>query len=108
VQEPQLAKAFFAAPDAPDGISTWNDRDGATLISILHQIGLRVPDDIAVVGWDNGPEGLAVAPQLTTVDGKLPARVAIAMKLLAEPAPDDPFDVVVRPELIVRASTARS
>jgi DNA-binding LacI/PurR family transcriptional regulator len=108
VKNPELAEAFFAKPDAPDGVSTWNDRDGATLISILHKIGLRVPEDVAVIGWDNGPEAIAVAPQLSTVDGKLAARVTVAMKLLAEPEPDAPFDVVIRPELIARASTARS
>ncbi len=86
-----------------------NDQTALGLISGLTERGLRVPEDVSVVGFDDFPESAFFSPPLTTIgiDFADLGRVAVA-KILAllhggtgEPA------VHVPPELIVRGSTGR-
>jgi DNA-binding LacI/PurR family transcriptional regulator len=52
----------------PDAVFCANDYMAAGAMRILRQRGLRVPDDVAVVGYDNTDICLALDPTLTTVD----------------------------------------
>ena len=38
------------------------------LIEGLKQCGIRVPDDVSVIGFDNIPDGVLVSPKLTTIE----------------------------------------
>jgi DNA-binding LacI/PurR family transcriptional regulator len=51
----------------PDGIFTFNDMYAGLLLSALQDIGLRVPDDIALVGCDDLRMGQFLRPRLTTI-----------------------------------------
>jgi DNA-binding LacI/PurR family transcriptional regulator len=87
-----------------------NDQTALGLVRGLADHGLRVPDDVAVVGFDDFPQAAFVDPALTTVRVDFPAlgRLAVA-KLLAlidgAPAPGTGTDDLVVPELVVRASS---
>lgn len=80
------------------------------LLSALTEAGLRVPEDVSVVGFDDIPVSGYVTPPLTTVRQPFDAVAHEGLRLLvqaiekpdAEPAPvsDPPV------ELVVRASTA--
>ncbi len=78
------------------------------LIHGLADRGLRVPDDISVVGFDNVPEAEHFLPPLTTVRqdfariGELAVEVLLGQIAGGERAPVPAID----PVLIVRASTA--
>ena len=52
----------------PDAVFCANDYMAAGAMRVLRQRGLRVPDDVAVVGYDNTDLCLALDPTLTTVD----------------------------------------
>lgn len=72
------------------------------------QRGMRVPEDLSVVGYDDSPLMAFTDPPLTTVRQSVPAMAAAAVQALLDeingtPAPRDEF--LFRPELIVRAST---
>ena len=51
----------------PDGLFT-NDLSAALCIRVFKEQGIRVPEDIAVVGFNNDTIGIISAPQLTTVN----------------------------------------
>ncbi|MEI9904700.1 MAG: LacI family DNA-binding transcriptional regulator [Asticcacaulis sp.] len=61
------AEKLLSLPDRPTAIFASNDEMAAAACSVAHKIGLRIPDDLAVVGFDDAPISSAVWPALTTV-----------------------------------------
>ncbi|MBP1674318.1 MAG: LacI family transcriptional regulator, partial [Bacteroidetes bacterium] len=55
-----------------DGIFTANDTSAVATILEMQEAGIIIPDDIAVVGFNNEPVSQVIHPNLTTVD--YPAR----------------------------------
>jgi DNA-binding LacI/PurR family transcriptional regulator len=69
---------------------------------------MRIPEDVALVGFDDVPEASRLDPPLTTIANRSDAAGAQAMQLLLErlAAPNRPGRVVERPlPLIIRGST---
>jgi LacI family transcriptional regulator len=91
----------------PDGVVAGNDLHAIGIIAALTSAGVRVPDDIAVVGYDDIPFAAVAAVPLTTVRQPIAEIGTAAAQLLldeiAEPG-RAPRDVVLAPELVVRAS----
>jgi LacI family transcriptional regulator len=56
----------------PDGIFTANDTSAVAVIIALEEAGIKIPDDIAVAGFNNEPISRVVQPNLTTIE--YPAR----------------------------------
>jgi LacI family transcriptional regulator len=52
----------------PDGAFITNDFSAAVCMQTLKEHGIRIPDDIAIVGFNNDAIGKIVEPQLTTID----------------------------------------
>jgi LacI family transcriptional regulator, repressor for deo operon, udp, cdd, tsx, nupC, and nupG len=78
-------------------------------IRAARQLGLDVPKDISVVGFDDSPLIAFTDPPLTTIRKPVPAMGQAAVRTLLEeiggtPAPHSEF--VFMPELVVRGSTA--
>lgn len=78
------------------------------VVRTARQRGLRVPQDVSVVGYDDSPLIAFTDPPLTTVRQAVDAMGAAAVQALIDevngtPAPRDEF--IFRPELIVRGST---
>ncbi|MET7455785.1 LacI family DNA-binding transcriptional regulator [Streptomyces sp. NPDC005574] len=67
----------------PDAVFAYNDLVAIGAMRVLHERGLRVPDDVAVVGFDDLQEGRFGAVTLTTVspDKQAIARLAVASLL---------------------------
>ena len=86
-----------------------NDQMALGLMHACRELGVRVPEDVSVVGFDDIPEAAHLAPPLTTVrqDFAELGRRAVAQLLgqLRGSTPSD--DDGMAPELVVRASTAR-
>lgn len=91
-----------------EGVVVGNDEWALHFIKHLKRRGIRVPDDVAVVGFDNSPVGLMVDPELTTVDfkcveqGELVASIVLSM-IDGGDLPL-PARTTVEPELVVRSS----
>jgi LacI family transcriptional regulator len=51
----------------PDGIFAANDTSAVACLSDLKQAGIRIPEDIAVVGFNNDPISRVIEPNLTTI-----------------------------------------
>ncbi len=96
--------------ELPTAVFCYNDITAIGLISAARQAGLSVPDDLAVVGFDDIPLATHVYPSLTTVaqPQRDMGRQAMNMALALMTADDSttPFsDIVVKGRLIVRASS---
>ncbi|MGW2642100.1 LacI family DNA-binding transcriptional regulator [Streptomyces sp. NPDC001348] len=69
-------------PAPPTALFVCSDRMALGAYAALAERGLRVPDDISVVGFDDLPESRWVAPALTTVRQPLSEMAAAALRLL--------------------------
>ncbi|MER3395089.1 MAG: substrate-binding domain-containing protein, partial [Microcella pacifica] len=102
--------AARAAADRPDGIFAVNDLLAVGVLQALVMTGsLRVPDDIALVGYDDIDFASAAVVPLTSVrqPSQLIGSTAIDLLIEAAADPEQPSrEVVFQPELVVRASTA--
>lgn len=77
----QVEKLVSMAPHI-DGIFAINDTTAIAAIQVLQQNGFRVPEDIAVIGFGDGPMSEIVSPTLSTVEQKGYEIGAEAMRML--------------------------
>ena len=63
----EAAEKLLSLPNRPTAIFASNDEMAAATCSVAHKMGLRIPEDISVVGFDDAPISSAVWPALTTV-----------------------------------------
>lgn len=104
----RATQALLALPDRPTAILASNDILAAGALQAIHEAGLRCPDDISVVGFDDTLAGF-LTPLLSSV--RLPARRlgATAVRLVAdeiEGKGPPGQHVALDAELVLRRSTA--
>jgi DNA-binding LacI/PurR family transcriptional regulator len=90
-----------------DGVFVANDLMAQGALLALHQHGRRVPEDVAVVGFDDSPPALACRPQLTTIRQPIEDMAGEMARLLLAHIEDperEPTSVIFEPILVVRAS----
>jgi len=88
----------------------FNDVSAMGTIRALHEAGLRVPEDVSVVGFDDIQSAAFQVPSLTTIRQPLQKMGAAAAQLLLKKLANEPIPdfVQVEPELIIRESTAHA
>ncbi len=102
-----MVKELMQLPDRPTAIMCQNDNVAARVIRSLRGMGLSVPNDVAVVGFDNSDFGLCIEPKLTTVTvpqlqiGELAASILVR-QFEGKEIPDK--RIVVPLNLVVRES----
>lgn len=95
--------------ELPEALVCMTDSIAIGVLSALWTRGLRVPDDVSVVGYDNVADGAFAVPPLTTIDFDKLAYVATVLDLLDARIADPTRAInrVVMPHrLVVRSSTA--
>ena len=95
-------------PEPPTSIFTTNDDMAATTLEAARDLGVRVPQDLSVIGFDDYPYKGVGAPILTTVRHPLAEVGEAAARLLidrVEGRGDGQREMVFQPELIVRETT---
>jgi LacI family transcriptional regulator len=104
----EAAQRLLALDPPPDAITAASDFQALGVLAALADAGLRVPDDIAVTGFDGMAFTLRVEPQLTTLvqDAQRLGRTAAEglLQMIEQPA-NPPFTALVPVELVVRASS---
>jgi LacI family transcriptional regulator len=107
----QAMKKLLAAGPRPDGVFCYNDPVAIGAMKALREAGLRVPEDVAVVGAGNVHYSDALAVPLTTIDQKTREIGARAAELLLEQIGSKravrPEKILIVPELVARKSTQR-
>ena len=85
----------------------YNDLSAIGALRALRDSGLRVPEDVSVVGFDDINSAAFQIPSLTTVRQPLDKMGAIAGEVLLERirGGKDPVEIIIDPELVVREST---
>ncbi|ABM56726.1 LacI family DNA-binding transcriptional regulator [Verminephrobacter eiseniae] len=103
------ALALLALKKRPTAIFAANDLSAFGVMAVLQEQGLKIAQDMSVVGFDDVPAALHVHPALTTVrqpmEGIGRAAVSTLLSQIAGLAPDS-ARVTLPTELIVRQSTA--
>lgn len=95
----------------PDGIFSANDTAAVSVIQYARQAGIRVPEDLAVIGFNNDPVSTIIDPPLSTVThpaiemGKIAALQVLEQKDYNEIVRSQ--TIVLETELIIRKSSLR-
>ncbi len=107
------ARALLSRPARPTAILCFCDAFAVQVLHAAESLGLRVPQDVSVVGFDDSPLATAVRPELTTVRQPVTAKGQRAVQLLLRalagdvPPPEQgPERALLATELVVRASTS--
>jgi LacI family transcriptional regulator len=96
----------------PDAAFITNDFSAAVCMQTLKEHGVRIPEDIAIVGFNNDAISKIVEPQLTTINypgidiGEIAARNLIA-HLKGDSKINQTNTIIVKSELIIRKSSLR-
>lgn len=109
----EAARQILQMSPLPDGAFVTNDFSAAVFMQVLKDNGIRIPEDIAVVGFNNDAIGKIIEPQLTTIDypgaemGEIAARNLINhLKGITNIKHTN--TIVIRSDLIVRKSSLRN
>ena len=99
----EAADYFLSKPERPEAIICANDYMAISLATALRERGLRVPEDIAVSGYDGTIEGQEFLPRLTSMTrerldiARTSLRVLIEQCELSEPGPEPNIHIKPRP-----------
>ena len=108
---PESQKSVIAAlrgRQGPDAIVCGNDEQAASLLKTLSAIGRRVPEDIAVIGFDNSDRARNSHPPLSTVSQPIGKIAATAFKTLLARIRypnNDPRETYLPAPIVIRSST---
>ena len=106
------AGAILQLPQLPDGIFVANDNCAVGCMLALKQAGIRIPEDMLFVGFNNDPVSTVIEPNLSTINypgcemGEVAARNLIN-HINDQTATASVNTIILRSELIVRASSVK-
>ncbi|ANZ41219.1 LacI family transcriptional regulator [Lentzea guizhouensis] len=102
------ARELLTGPDRPTAVFAANDITAIATIETAVALGMRVPEDLSVVGFDNIPESALCTPALTTVQQPIREMghraVTLLVRLINGETPDNTH-ITLGTELIARHST---
>src|SRR5437016_4260621 len=103
-----VVQRLLASGERFTALFAFNDVSAIGAIRALRDAGMQVPQDVAVVGFDDIPIAAYNTPSLTTIRQPLRRMGEIAARTLLDrirKGTDSPAEVAVEPELIVREAT---
>lgn len=103
------AHKMLALADRPTAIFAANDQMAVAAIMAAHKIGLSVPEDLSVIGFDNTPMSKLIWPTLTTIAQPYDEIARASLKVLQGEFDDRsgaPKSIVLPHRLVARESTA--
>ena len=106
-----FAKQLLARQKPFTALFAYNDISAIGAIRAIQEQGLRVPQDISVMGFDDIPGAAFHSPSLTTVRQPLKRMGEVAAQSLLdriEGKKEYPPEIAIEPELAVRESTAKA
>jgi LacI family transcriptional regulator len=103
----KAALRIMAAPEPPDSLIGMTDIMALGAMDALrHELGLRVPDDVAIIGFDDIAESAQASYRLSTIRTPTKEMIEQMIRLISgEASMDAPEEIEIPAELIVRSST---
>ena len=104
----RAAERLLALEDRPTALFAVTDMTAVGAFGAARRMGLRIPEDVAIVGYNDIPLATRMAPPLTTVRVPIHDFGAAAARLLLEQIDTGELSrrrVIFNPELIIRGST---
>jgi LacI family transcriptional regulator len=110
-----LAARFLALSDRPTALAVVNDLLAMSILQQFALAGLRVPQDVSVIGFDDLPLAALLTPALTTIRqpalemGRMAFRILRGQITAGSGQPDhhpDAVTMLLEPELVIRQTTA--
>jgi LacI family transcriptional regulator len=102
------ARRLLSLPDRPTAIFAANDLSAIAALEVAHDMGVHVPTELSVVGFDDVPESASTTPPLTTVRQPIQQMGAAAIGLLISlinATPVDETHVRLPTSLVERGTT---
>ncbi|MEW9673926.1 GntR family transcriptional regulator [Ammoniphilus sp. 3BR4] len=110
IQEAKQLMQGKGTPEKPTAFVCYNDEIALSLLDMARELGLHIPDDLSIVGYDDST--IATASELTTIQhpkarmGKDAAELILNMIESNKEQKIEP--IIYQPTLIVRQSTAEA
>jgi LacI family transcriptional regulator len=105
----EAATRLLELGERPSGVFVISDRMAIGVVDRLLERGVRVPEDMAVIGYDDIPYAASARVPLTTVAVPKRPLGEMSAELLFDrfdrPIPAEPRQVLLPPELVIRASS---
>lgn len=109
------ARKLLSLPDRPTAIFAANDVSAIGVYQAARELGLQIPGDLSVIGFDNLRDAAYLNPPLTTIDQSLERMGTIATEMLVELVKGKPLSIhpteegnlyKIPTELVIRDSCA--
>jgi len=102
------SRRLLRLPERPTAIVTGSDNIACGLLEVARELGIAIPQELSITGFDDIPPASLVTPQITTVRQPLVEIGKCAMNLLLQRihGADVVESYLAQPQLIVRGSTA--
>jgi LacI family transcriptional regulator, purine nucleotide synthesis repressor len=100
-------QTLLAQPERPSALFVFNDMMAMGAISAIHQAGLKVPEDISLVGYDNVELAQYLSPPLTTINQPKEALGRLAVTRLLARINGQQIEnrlITLEPDLVIRQS----
>lgn len=109
-----MSKFLASGAPLPTAFIAVNEECAIGAMSVLRENGIRIPEDISIVSFNDTPKSALVEPSLTSISAHVVEMSRTALRLLAErasiggnePIRTVPLKVIVPPSLVVRESSA--
>lgn len=102
----EVGKAFCKSEDLPRAMFIYNDLSALGFIEALNECNLKVPGDVAIVGFDDIPQGRSSSIPLTTIHQSTDQIAKLAVENLLKRINGEPpvARKLIDPKLVVRSS----
>ncbi|MBF0121988.1 MAG: LacI family DNA-binding transcriptional regulator [Candidatus Omnitrophica bacterium] len=103
----QAAEFFFSMKDRPTAIFAQSDDMALEVIAVAFEMGLRIPEDVSIIGFDDNPQALYGPIGLTTVRQPIFEMAEKGVRILHEfinGLREEKVQIAMDPELVVRDS----
>jgi LacI family transcriptional regulator len=102
----EAMRVFLRRPDRPRAVFCWSDLDAVTLLSECADMGISVPDELAVIAYDNSPTARLGLVNLASIDqtGRELGRTAVETLLSRIEGRAAPIHLLREPSLVARRS----
>jgi len=103
-------KRLLQLPNRPDAILAFNDIITFAAFTAVKECGLRIPDDVALIGFTDDAHAAYVTPRLSAIEDQSHLMGVTACQLLLKSINGDPkvYREIVPQQLVIRETSAKS